>query len=228
MKRSLLKKIGKIALVANLLYLPIPIKNATFPEENISKKENYESVEEDRRKVIILDPGHGMGNRVKGLMDWGMIHPEYKEAEIVLDKAKRIKQEIDSAKYKVILTREDNISNCHIEQRAEIANKNNADMFISIHVNNYKGWKSISGSEVYWRYEKDKELAKILARNIEEISGIKNRLVIQGDYLVLDGVKCPAVLLEVGYIFNEDDKDKIINKSGVEKSIVKTIESYLN
>jgi len=145
-----------------------------------------------------------------------------------LEKAKKIKSMLDSTKYKVILTREDNITNSPIEKRPELANESGADLFLSFHVNDYKGWKSISGSEVYWRYKKDKGLAELAAKNLEEITSIPNRYINWGEYLMLKGIKCPAAILEVGYLLNEGNREKILNEPGVEKAVVKTIEGFLN
>ncbi|MCK7498423.1 MAG: N-acetylmuramoyl-L-alanine amidase [Comamonadaceae bacterium] len=129
-------------------------KNATCPAPNIILIESAKPITKDTRKVVILDPGHGMGNRVPNLMDWGKDYKNYKEAEIVLEKAKKIKSMLDSTKYNVILTRKNNETHCPIESRPEISNKINADLFLSLHVNDFKNWKNISGSEIYWRYEK--------------------------------------------------------------------------
>ncbi len=235
MKNNYIKKIAKMAILVPLFYFSNINKNAIAPGTDYIPIKKPEIITEDTRKVVILDPGHGMGNRVKKLMDWGMIYPDYKEAEIVLEKSKKIKESIDSTKYKVILTRKDNTTSCPIESRPEIANKNNADIFISIHTNDYKGWKSISGSEVYYRKkngkelkDKSNELAKLAAKNLENIANISNRWVNQEDYLVLKDVKCPAILIDIGYPLNKDDEEKILNQSRVEKAIAKTIEDYLD
>jgi len=227
MKYNTLKRIGRIALIGSILYF-LSTKELIAPKLEFLVIESSKPIMEDRRKVVVLDPGHGESNAAHGLMDWGMIYQNYKEAEIVLEKAKNIQKMLDPTKYKVILTRKDNVTPCPIESRPEIANENNADLFLSLHTNNYKGWKSISGSEVYWRYKKDKQLAKSIAKNLEEIADIQNRGVIQENYLMLKGVKCPAVLLEMGYPLNEKDKEKILKESGVEKAVVKTIEAFLN
>lgn len=235
MKYNLLKKIGKIALLAPILYFSTPGGKAIAPEFKSLPIEYSKPLKEDRRKVIVLDPGHGMSNRASELMDFGMIYPDYKEAEIVLDKVKNIEKMLDPAKYKIILTRKDNETHCPIESRPEIANENDADIFISFHTNDYQGWKSISGSEVYYRKEnskelknKSKELAELAAKDLEDIAGISNRWVVQEDYLMLKGIKCPAVLIDMGYPLNEQDKKKITESKGIEKAVLKTIEVFLN
>ncbi len=218
-KHPIIKNISKFLFFLPTLYF-LNTKEAHAP--------NKEYIcTPDTRKIVIIDPGHGMGNRVEGWMDWGKTHLDYKEAEIVLEKAKKIKEMLDSTKYNVILTRNNNETPCPIESRPDLANKVNADIFLSLHINDFKNWKNISGSEIYWRYEKDKDLAKLTAKNLDEIARIPNRYVSWGEYLMLKEVRCPAVLVELGYILNKEDADKILQTNGVEKAIVKTIEECL-
>lgn len=233
MNYSLLKKIIRGTLIGSTFFF-LNTKEIIAPKADYIPIKQPEVLKEDTRKIVILDPGHGMENRAKDLMDWGKSYLKYKEAEIVLEKSKKIKEMLDSTIYKVILTRNNNETSCPIESRSEIANKNNADLFISIHVNDFENWKSISGSEIYYRKDnkkelknKSKELAKLAAKNLEDISKIPNRAVITENYLVLKGIKCPAALVELGYLLNEQDRDKILNTDKVEKAIAKTIEDYL-
>lgn len=218
-KYPIIKNISKFLFFLPTLYF-LNTKEAHAPNTEYN-------LNADTRKIVVIDPGHGMGNRVEGWMDWGKTYLEYKEAEIVLEKAKKIKNMLDSTKYKVILTRKDNTTPCPIESRPKLANKIKADIFLSLHLNDFKNWKSISGSEIYWRYEKDKDLAKLAAKNINEIANIPNRYVSWGEYLMLKEVSCPAALVEIGYFLNEQDINKILKTNGVEKAIVKTIEDYL-
>jgi N-acetylmuramoyl-L-alanine amidase len=217
--KNYIKKAAKIMLFLPIIYT-LNTKDANAPK--IKDKPL-----KDPRKIIILDPGHGMGNRVEGWMDWGKTYSKYKEAEIVLEKSKKIKSMLDSTKYNVILTRKDNETPCPIESRPEIANRMNGDLFLSLHINDFKNWKSISGSEIYWRYEKDKDLANLAAKNLKEIANIQNRHVSWGEYLMLKEIQCPAALMDVGYLLNEQDRNKILNTDSVEKAVVKTIEDYL-
>lgn len=226
MKNNLLKKIGKIFLFSSVAFL-LNTKEAICPAPKIIFIKAESPIIKYEKKVVVLDPGHGMGNRDKELMDWGKTYLNYKEAEIVLEKAKNIKEMLDKRKYEVFLTRGDNTTPCPIESRPKLANKINADIFLSIHINNFENMKEITGSEVYWRYKKDRELAKLAAKNLNEIAKIPNRHVSWEEYLMLKNTPCPAALIEIGYLLNEEDRNKILIGNGVEKAIVKTIEDYL-
>lgn len=93
--------------------------------------------------TIVIDPGHG-GE------DTGAIGPSgIKEKDINLGIAKRLEKLISQKmSATVILTRTDDTF-LPLEQRAVIANKNQADLFISIHANaSYR--KGASGVETYF------------------------------------------------------------------------------
>lgn len=92
-------------------------------------------------KTIVIDAGHGG-------KDPGCHGKNTKEKEVTLKVALELSRLIKAnhADVKVILTRKtDNFVELH--DRAGIANKNNADLFISIHCNSNP--KKIMGSETY-------------------------------------------------------------------------------
>lgn len=91
---------------------------------------------------IVIDAGHGG-------KDCGTSHNHIKEKDIVLDIALRIKAyfQVYSQSAEIILTREkDEFIPLH--ERSDIANKNNAEVFVSLHCNHFAN-KSVNGSEVY-------------------------------------------------------------------------------
>ena len=92
--------------------------------------------------VVVIDPGHGgrdYGTSVGGL----------REKDIVLDIGLRLGEDIKNKfpDVKVIYTRDKDVF-IPLHTRAEIANKNKADLFISIHVD-YVDAKSVSGAETF-------------------------------------------------------------------------------
>ena len=102
-----------------------------------------QSVKSGALKIIVIDPGHG-GE------DSGAVGPSgIKEKDINLEIAKKVEKLISQKmNIKVILTRTDDTL-IPLEQRTAIANKNKADLFISIHANaSYR--KEASGVETYF------------------------------------------------------------------------------
>ncbi|WP_140939095.1 N-acetylmuramoyl-L-alanine amidase family protein [Sphingobacterium lumbrici] len=79
--------------------------------------------------VVVIDPGHG-GNKP------GAKGRQSVEKDIVLDVSKKLKKMLEDSipEVKVILTRSTDID-VEFYKRTDIANKNHADIFISIHAN---------------------------------------------------------------------------------------------
>ena len=107
--------------------------------------------------VVVIDPGHGG-------KDPGAVVGKAREKEIVLDVALKLGAKIKSAfpETKVLYTR-DNDAFVPLHQRANIANTNKADLFISIHANAVDK-SSVQGAETfvlgYHRSKENLELAK--------------------------------------------------------------------
>jgi N-acetylmuramoyl-L-alanine amidase len=95
-----------------------------------------------RIRTVVIDPGHGG-------KDPGAVYGNAREKDIVLDISLKLGNYIKSAfpDVKVIYTRDKDVF-VPLFQRADIANKNKADLFISIHVNAV-GKGSAQGTETY-------------------------------------------------------------------------------
>ncbi|MDA3817443.1 MAG: N-acetylmuramoyl-L-alanine amidase [Prolixibacteraceae bacterium] len=93
-------------------------------------------------KTVVIDPGHGG-------RDPGAVVGNVKEKDIVLEVAlltgKYINEKFDDVN--VIYTRDKDVF-VQLDKRAEIANKNDADLFISMHVNYFHS-SSINGAETF-------------------------------------------------------------------------------
>lgn len=125
---------NKSLVIISICIAIISMSKSTFcksPEKN-----------EARVSVVVIDPGHGG-------KDFGASVGNAREKDIVLDLALRLGNSIKS-KYpdtKVIYTRSTDVF-IPLHERARIANKNKADLFISIHVNGAES-KNPYGTETF-------------------------------------------------------------------------------
>ena len=94
-------------------------------------------------RTVVIDAGHG-GH------DPGCLGSDSREKHITLAVAKKLAAALQSAHpdLRVILTRDTDVF-VPLHERAAIANRNQADIFISIHCNFMPGRASVQGSETY-------------------------------------------------------------------------------
>lgn len=97
----------------------------------------------NRMRTVVIDAGHG-GH------DPGCLGSDSREKNITLSVAKRLAAAIQSAHpdLRVVLTRDSDVF-VPLHERASIANRLHADLFISIHCNFMPGKSSVQGSETY-------------------------------------------------------------------------------
>ena len=108
---------------------------------------------------------------------------------------------------RVVLTRDKDIF-MKLEERVQIVNGEKADLFISIHCNYYEKDSSIYGLECY--YCKSGEEGKHYAEKImETIEESKN--------YILKNTKVPAVLVEIGYLSNYNERNQLMSEEYQEK-----------
>jgi N-acetylmuramoyl-L-alanine amidase len=91
---------------------------------------------------IVIDPGHG-GH------DPGSLGPGIRESELVLDIALRLEKLLKAeGNIDVVLTRRTDVF-VELEERTRIANRHNADLFLSIHANSSRR-RTAEGVETYF------------------------------------------------------------------------------
>jgi N-acetylmuramoyl-L-alanine amidase len=95
-------------------------------------------------RVVVLDAGHG--GRDPGALGYG----GYREKDLTLDLARRVRTLLTERGIKVRLTRDADMT-VTLDQRATIANDIGAALLVSIHANTVKkDARSISGSETFY------------------------------------------------------------------------------
>jgi len=93
-------------------------------------------------RKIVIDPGHG--GKDPGAMAFGL-----KEKDIVLKVSKKIAKILKTTyRYEVAMTRSKDVY-IPLEERTALANSQNSDLFLSIHVNAHPD-KTIGGIETYF------------------------------------------------------------------------------
>ena len=175
--------------------------------------------------LIAVDAGHG-GN------DYGAWFPKdaVVEKDITLDVAYLVGQELAGAGAAVVLIREDD-SFVQLSDRAHIANRANARMFVSIHVNRYPGDTRCCGAQTFYQKgsQESQELAELVQEHLRRLDTENHRVALPADYQVLRESKMPAVLVEIGFATNSRDRRLIMDaeyRNGVAYAIKEAVLAY--
>ena len=149
-------------------------------------------------KKVILDAGHG-GDEP------GAIYNGRKEKDDTLRLTLAVGRILEENGVSTLYTRTTDVYNSP-QEKAEIANRSGADLFISIHRNAMPVPGTGRGASVLV-YE-DSGIAAVLAENILKNLvqlGFKDQGIVERPGLVLRKTRMPAVLVEVGFIDNPVD-----------------------
>ncbi len=225
------------------------------------------------KRRIVIDPGHG-GH------DPGAVGPRGTyEKDVVLDIALKLEKILSADPLNdVFLTREKDVF-IPLEERTAIANRRDADLFVSVHANSSTN-RQARGIETYLlNWTDDEEAMKVAAREnrislkkmkamnkpmdtVELIKSdllrsnkrdesvklanyiqrylvsdldnsygnISNHGVKQALFYVLVGAQMPSVLVEVSFISNSEEEDRLSHdsyKQEIAKSIAAGLETYI-
>ena len=124
----------------------------------------------------------------------------------------------------VVMTRTDDYALCDedppirkklqdMQRRAALIAQAEADMVISIHMNEYAG-RSESGPQVFYR--QDCPAGRLLAGAVQErmialLDPVKERSALGGDYYILT-LGVPSVLVECGFLSNEREEALLLTE----------------
>jgi N-acetylmuramoyl-L-alanine amidase len=187
----------------------------------------------NRITTICLDPGHGgrdTGNRVGGLF-FG-----HNEKTYTLALALELRDQLKKLGFNVMLTRSSD-SYVELPVRPAIANRQHADLFVSLHFNATQAGKNeVEGPETYCitpvgaassnaqgegrdhaaatanRYENQSLLlAYQMERSLVRNLGVADRGVRRARFAVLRDAAMPAILIEGGYMTHPNEGKKIFD-----------------
>lgn len=167
---------------------------------------------------VVIDAGHGGS-------DAGATNEGLYEKTATLATAKILATKLKSLGHTVIMTRTDDTF-VTLKQRAKLANDWGTQLFISLHCNSSTN-KTAQGIET-WKYVgTNNPVAIAVQKNLIEMTGAKNRGVKDGTFYVLKHTNARALLVEMGFISNEEEKLKLFNtdyQETVANAIVKGIQ----
>lgn len=169
------------------------------------------------KNIILIDPGHGG-------IDLGAIGVNgIKEKDVVLKIAKEIvtlNKNLFGKSYEIYLSRYSDTL-ITLKDRASLAAKLKADLFVSIHCNHSDN-PNIKGIEVYGpkkgRYLREStQMAYQLQQGLRKHIGFKSRGVKFANFQVLRETAdyCNTVLLELGYLSNADEAEHFLEKESI-------------
>ncbi|HOK40396.1 MAG TPA: N-acetylmuramoyl-L-alanine amidase [bacterium] len=147
--------------VNNQIYLNLNLKNVINKEKIFLGEKKIKELKESEIKIIVIDAGHGGS-------DPGAVNEIYdiKEKDLTLDYALCLYEIfMNDINYFPILTRDTDYY-LPLWERNRIAQKNQADLFISIHCN-YSSKADYRGTEVYYYLEDNNDTKAIEIANVE-------------------------------------------------------------
>lgn len=165
--------------------------------------------------TIIIDPGHGMSNRKRGVYDPGACDAGHTEASIAMEWANELRAILITRGQRVIRTRKDENDPAPVWRRDDIAVSYKGDIMISLHCNCASG--TASGTEVFYRGSNDRAMAEKLSAAVSSALGIKNRGAKteqesqHASLAVMEFDKC--WLIEIGFIDHSGDRAKMLDPS---------------
>ena len=181
-----------------------------------------EAINTENGNIIILDAGHG--GEDCGAVGKGDIY----EKDLNLSIALEMGRIFEEKGYAVIYTRtddrllykpEENIKGIRkisdLKNRCKVAAEYPEATFVSIHMNSF-GDSRYSGLQVY--YSEKAEESRMLAQSIqstvkEQLQNDNNRSIKAGrNIYVLENVTNTAVLVECGFLSNENECEKLSQK----------------
>jgi len=170
-----------------------------------------------------LDAGHGG-------TDTGVKKDEFQEKDIALKIAEIIQEKNPFTDIDFVLLRkgDEQIINT---SRAKMINEIKPDLVLSIHAN-YNVKDSKKGTEIHLSplnptFEECKILGEKIGTSISSL-GFENLGIVETNSKILRDSQVPIIMVEIGYLTNDDDRKILTNESNYPKIADKIFEALKN
>ena len=175
------------------------------------------------KRVILLDAGHGG-------TDTGVKKDEFQEKDIALKIAEIIQEKNPFTDVDFVLLRkgDEQIINT---SRAKMINEIKPDLVLSIHAN-YNVKDSKKGTEIHLSplnptFEECKILGEKIGKSISSL-GFENLGIVETNSKILRDSQVPIIMIEIGYLTNDNDRKILTNESNYPKIADKIFEALKN
>ncbi|MEU5690611.1 N-acetylmuramoyl-L-alanine amidase [Actinosynnema sp. NPDC020468] len=162
-------------------------------------------------KRIIIDPGHGGADR-------GVVVDGVSEADVMLDLARKLEGKMAATGMEALLTRGPN--HCPDEgERARFANEAGADLILSLHSDANRSALASGVASFHFGTGNGtsstvgEALAGFIQREIVARTGLTDCGTHPKSWDMLRMTRCTAVRVEVGYLTNAGDRQRLANPS---------------
>lgn len=201
--------------------------------------------------VVVIDPGHqgkwnsgkepdGPGSStLKTKVSSGATGCVTKQQEYVLNLqvSLKLRDELKSRGYQVVMIRENHAINISNSERAKFANSLGADAFIRIHANSSDS-SSVKGVETICQtssnpynshlYSASRKLSDCILEEFVESTGAKKRRVWETDTMSgINWCQVPVTILEMGFLSNPEE-DKLMSTDDYQNKMVEGIANGLD
>lgn len=176
--------------------------------------------QDSKKKYIVIDPGHGG-------TDCGATRNGIYEKNITLDISKRVVKLLKKKDYVVEMTRTSD-ETVSLQDRVEISEDFEPDIFVSIHVNSSNS-EAPHGIETHYYKDNSLDLAKNIHAAMLNNINANNRGLFKSKFYVINHTTAPAVLVEIGFLSNPEERAQIVSearKQATAKAIVEGINDY--
>lgn len=199
--------------IAPFLLLLSAIISFAFANPNPSEAEQIN---------VVIDASHGG-------YDTGATSFEASEKIIVAQITNKIKS-LNKNKNVVLHFTRNSDAFLSLKERTDIINNIKPDLVLSLHVNSNKN-KDKSGVELFvskdsQSYEKSNEIANSLNEKLVKNHNFKVSEIKIAPFFILKNSYAPAILVELGYLSNDDDK-KYLTDENQQNQIAKTIVEFI-
>ncbi len=157
-----------------------------------------------RGKRVVIDPGHGG-------RDWGAYRGGVKESYLNLKVAKKLEYELKRRGYSTAMTRRSDHF-VSLSRRAALGNRYRNAVFVSIHFNASR-YRWVRGAESFYAGRAGRSLALCIQRELVRRCRLRDRGVRFARFTVLTQTRCPAVLVECGFMSNASERRRCVSSS---------------